>query len=146
MTDLFGPVCPCCGQPVQEAQRTPFDAFWQKWPDRRAKQPAEKAWGKLAPAEQKVALDRCEAWCREWRKRNPDASHIMASSYLNQRRFLDEGETPKQADQGTVLEMWGKAIREGKGFLVRNLTPIQARAVVDAGHATEEECRKVGVL
>lgn len=146
MPDLFGDVCPCCGQSVQPAQSTPFDAFWQKWPDKRAKMPAEKAWRKLSPAERQVALERCEAWGRAWRKRNPDASHIMASSYLNQRRFLDEGETQKQVDRSMVLEMWGRAIREGRGYLVRNLTPHQARAVVDAGHATAEECRKVGVL
>lgn len=103
MGDLFGAVCPCCGQSMTNVQRQPFDAFWEVWPDRRAKRPAQIAWSKLAPAEQQVAIDRARDWCAAWRKANPDASHIMASTYLNQRRFADEvasgtSHTPPNAD------------------------------------------------
>ena len=109
MTDLFGPVCPCCGQPAPEQARTPFAEFWDIWPDKRAKEPARKGWDKLTPQEQAMAKDRAAAWFRKWRKEYPTASPIMAATYLNQQRFLDDG----VAGQGASLDDTMATLRRG---------------------------------
>lgn len=150
MSDLFGDVCPCCGQPMPEPeyQATLFDEFWVKWPDKRAKIPAVRAWEKLSSAEKKVAFDRCEAWCQEWREKNREASHIMAATYLNQRRFLDEpkGSKVSPETQAAAEQQLVQAIRSGKDYLCRTITPARARGLVRDGYVSEEECRKAGVL
>ena len=69
-----------------------FEDFWAKWPDKKNKHSAEKAFKKLKPDERTKAVDRVGTWAVKWRKDNPDASHIHASTYLNQKRFLDSDE------------------------------------------------------
>lgn len=145
MSDLFGPVCPCCGQPMPDKQQSrPFDAFWTVWPDKRGKEPAQKAWKRLTPPERQVAVDRCEAWCRDWRKRNPEASHIMAATYLNQRRFLDMPETAKPATI-EALDMQAGWIRERKAYLCKGIRHEAVRQMIERGLVTAEDCRAVGL-
>lgn len=146
MPNLFGSVCPCCGQPALDIPPQPFNEFWSSWPDKRAKHPAQVAWSKLSAPEQKIAMERTEAWCREWRKRNADASHILAATYLNQRRFLDTPETAATVDPEKHDLMIAGWIKEGKAFLLGSVTASRAAGLVARGMVTEEECRKVGVL
>ena len=146
MADLFGAVCPCCGQAMPERiEHDTFETFWKKWPDKRGKDVALRAWKKLAAAEKKIAADRCEAWCHDWRKRNPQASHIMAATYLNQRRFMDMDDIPK-ADRRAPYEAAASRILTGKSFMCVHVTAAQAREAIAAGLVTEDDCRKVGVL
>lgn len=74
----------------QTQEKISFEEFWQIWPDRRAKPPAMTAWVKLSRDDQKRCLEVTQSWCSDWRRKHPEASHIMAASYLNQRRFEDE--------------------------------------------------------
>lgn len=145
MSDLFGTVCPCCGQPAPEQRATPFNEFWAVWPDKRGKAPAHKAFNKLTAAEQQVATRRAKHWAIEWRKRNPEASHIMAGSYLTQRRFLDEGQAPKLS-KGSMDEVQAEQIKSGKRYLCTNISSLRGRELVNKGLVTTQECVEVGVL
>jgi hypothetical protein len=144
MQGLFGSVCPCCGQQVQDAWEGTFEEFWRRWPDKRAKHVAQKAWARLAPAERKVAADRCASWCRDWRKHNKEASHILASTYLNQRRFLD-GASAEPADAADALAVKAKWIAERKAYLARSIPPAQVREMVTRGLVTPQQCREAGL-
>lgn len=146
MTDLFGPTCPCCGQPMPEQiEARPFEAFWRHWPDKRGKATAEAAWRKLTPAERQIACQRVEAWCKEWRKRNPQASHIMAATFLNQRRFLDDMPQPAPAKQRPRLEVWAERIKKGIPALCRDIPPSAVDEMMERGMVTRDECRRVSL-
>lgn len=146
MTDLFGPVCPCCGQPMPDKiEARPFDAFWKLWPDKRGREVARKAWGRLAPAERQTAIQRCEAWCREWRKRNPEASHIMAATYLNQRRFLDDVAAEATPSRPPDLSQMAEWIKSGKPWLCRSIAGRAVEEMIQRGMVTREECRRVSL-
>lgn len=69
-----------------------FDDFWTAWPRKVSKKPAQKAWDKLQPDQQRAAIadvekrNRFKAW-------SPNARLIPhAATYLNQERFCDEWE------------------------------------------------------
>lgn len=121
-----------------------FDEFWGIWPDKRGKDIARKAWGKLTNAERKLAKDRCRAWVKDWRKANPQASHILASTYLNQRRFLDMAEPDKP--RGDPDEFYAAAIRDGRRYVVSGISQARAAGMIERGLVTREQCRSVGLL
>jgi hypothetical protein len=125
---------------MPEQPQTDFGAFWDKWPDKRAKEVARKAWGKLTAAEQAIASDRAKAWFNEWRKRNPHASPIMASTYLNQRRFYDMDEKPK-ADVNASHKAVASQVRSGNPAIIRTLKPSQIWRAVEAGVLSDHEAR-----
>lgn len=67
-----------------------FEAFWKIWLSVEGggdKSPAFDAWNKLAEELQDEAQRLAEPWFADWRRRNPDASAIHASTYLNETRF-----------------------------------------------------------
>lgn len=68
----------------------PFSAFWDAWPSKAAKAKAEVAWKKLSDADRAAATANADAWFRRWRDGHAQASPILASSYLNQKRWQDE--------------------------------------------------------
>jgi len=82
-----------------------FQSFWTHWPDKRNKDTARKAFAKLKPEDRQRATDRAASWCKKWRAENPQASHIHAATYLNQKRFLDEDEK-----QTANVEDWERVI------------------------------------
>ena len=146
MSDLFGPVCPCCGQQIRESiEPRPFDAFWKIWPDKRGREVARKAWGKLAPAERQIAIQRCELWCKQWRKRNPDASHIMAATFLHQRRFLDDVAAPETVKRAPGLADMAEMIKSGKPWLCRSISPAAVQEMIRRGMVTREQCKAVSL-
>lgn len=68
----------------------PFAEFWNGWPNKRGKQPAEKAWQKLRPDDQALAIKAIGEWWTAWRRQYPNASPILPASWLNQKRWEDE--------------------------------------------------------
>lgn len=118
-----------------------FEMFWAVWPDRKNRASAAKAFIKLKPDEREKAINRAGEWCREWRKENPQASHIHASTYLNQKRFLDMDEKRQsvKVDEIGVMEMQAAWIRDGKDFLCRNLSPTRVAQIVQAGLVSREQ-------
>lgn len=125
-----------------------FDKFWERWPDKKNKASAMGAWRSLRPVERAKAVARCQQWCKDWRKQHPDASHIHASTFLRQRRFLDMDENSQAtaADERAVLEMQAGWIRDGKDFLCRGISASRASEILQVGLVTEDQCRKAGVL
>lgn len=123
-----------------------FSDFWAVWPDKKNKASAEKAWKKLSPDTKERAVARAAAWCMAWRKKHPDASHIHAATYLNQRRFDDEAETTVKASEDEVWSRRAAAIRSGQEWMTRHITTSHAAECVRRGLITEDECRKAGVL
>lgn len=124
-----------------------FDDFWAVWPDKQAKATARKAFQKLKPNERALAIERTAEWCKDWRARNPQASHIHAATFLNQRRFMDmdeaKQETQKVSDE--LIQMQAKWIKDGKDFLCRSIPSARIRLMVEAGLVTPDECRRVGL-
>lgn len=123
-----------------------FDDFWADWPDKKNKASAAKAWAKLKPNERAKAATRAKDWCVQWRKDNPQAAHIHASTYINQKRFLDADEV-SQANQAAcdgVSKMQAQWIKDGKHFLFRSLSASRVAELVNGGFVTTEECRRAG--
>jgi hypothetical protein len=76
-----------------EAVEDYFEDFWYKYPKKQAKQEAIKAWKKAKPDILQVidALN-WQIPSKQWQAE--DGKYIpMASTYLNQRRYLDEAPT-----------------------------------------------------
>ena len=122
-----------------------FDDFWTKWPHKRGKFPAEKAFKKLKADEKDHAVRVVSQWVKEWRKENPQASHIHASTYLNQKRFLDIEEVSPEVE-GDALEMWAGWITGGKGFLCKHIKPHAVQQMIERQMVTQDQCRDVGLI
>ncbi len=125
-----------------------FSDFWSKWPHKRNRASAEKAFKRMSAENQRMATERCEEWCAQWRKENPKASHIHASTYLNQRRFVDLEETRKinaEARDG-MLKMQAEWIRENREYLCRNISQQNLNEIISLGLVTKEECERAGVV
>lgn len=73
------------------ARACSFSQFWEVWPNRNAKARAEKAWKKLNPSQRQEAIESAKDWYAAWRKQYPTASDMLPASYLNGRRWEDEG-------------------------------------------------------
>lgn len=71
-----------------------FSDFWAVWPNKNAKAAAEKAFGKLSPADRDAAKASAADWFAKWRASNVTASPILPASYLNGKRWTDEIEPP----------------------------------------------------
>lgn len=70
-----------------------FDAFWASWPlAKTGKDAAKRAWGKLSPAQRRLATERSVDWCGSWVRANPRLNHIHPSTYLNNKRWEDEAQ------------------------------------------------------
>ncbi len=70
-----------------------FDEFWSVYPKKDAKDPARKAWAKIAPdsalRDQIVAAVKARAQTKDWTK--DGGQYVpMAATFLNQRRWEDE--------------------------------------------------------
>lgn len=70
-----------------------FYDLWEAYQRKDNKLMAERAWVKLKPAEQCLAFQRAPAFVRA----HPDKRYRpMLSTYLNQKRFLDEELIPDE--------------------------------------------------
>lgn len=87
-----------------------FSQFWEVWPNRNAKARAEKAWKKLTPSQRQEATDSAKAWYAAWRQQYPTASDMLPASYLNGRRWEDEGWQKSgnvdQAKRAAMIAEW----------------------------------------
>jgi hypothetical protein len=125
-----------------------FPDFWAEWPHKKNKFSAEKAFKKLKPGEREQATKYAAEWCKVWRKENPQASHIHASTYLNQKRFLDmDVDTSEpQPDTMAVCTMYADAILKGKSYMFKHINPQILSVILDHKLVTRDQCRKAGVL
>jgi hypothetical protein len=82
-----------------------FDEFWKTYPSRKAKGAAVRAWKTaLKKADADTLIAAAEAYARD-PKRDPEFT-AHASTWLNQERWLDEVETPKQSGPVTVMDQY----------------------------------------
>ncbi len=128
-----------------------FSEFWKVWPNKTAKQAARKAWDKLSAEDRESVIGACKAgWFSSWRKKHPDANPIHPASFLNGRRWEDEGEASTtvnfQAAQDAKRSRNAENIRAGRYYLLGDVSASEARELIAANLVTEDECRKVGVL
>ena len=144
MTDLFETTCHCCGQTLPERQASPFSAFWDKWPSKKAKAAAEKAFAKLTVQEKTTATDVCARWFAKWRKENPQASDMLAASFLNGKRFEDEG---LQAQTKTdVAAFWADSIQRKRFVSPTVITPSIATEMLARELVTKTQLREIGIV
>lgn len=72
-----------------------FDAFWEIWPNKTAKDRARKAWGAMSVENKRAAFSAVRAgWFEKWRASKPDANPIHPASFLNGKRWQDEFNQP----------------------------------------------------
>ncbi len=142
--DLFQTTCPCCGQSMPDEQDSPFDDFWHKVPHKIGKASAEKAWGKLKPQEKAEAKEKVHAFYVWFKKTYPTASPLHPSTYLNAKRWEDEGLIAlPTADRCDILRTWSerfKAIDKMPSYLFPR--PDLIRELLEAGMITEEDVRR----
>jgi DNA-binding MarR family transcriptional regulator len=122
-----------------------FDEFWAKWPNKVAKGAALTAWKKLKADEKRRVVEVCASWFAAWRKANPELSPIHPATFLNKRRWEDEGVSQPTAPTVDIRQALADRIKSGKQWLVRDISPAQARELIAAGLVTQEDCRKAGV-
>lgn len=85
-------ISPASGEESMAEWRTGFDPFWDRYPRKRDRQSAEKAYMKLKPRTQETynaLLAGLDWWkTKEWAQRDPGMVEY-ASTWLNKRRWLD---------------------------------------------------------
>jgi hypothetical protein len=122
-----------------------FDEFWAMWPNKVSKGDALTAWKKLKADEKRRVVEVCASWFAAWRKANPELSPIHPATFLNKRRWEDEGVSQPTAPVADIRQALADRIKSGKAWLVRDISPAQARELIAAGLVTQEDCRKAGV-
>lgn len=71
-----------------DAPRVTFQEFWRKYPRKVARFDAEIAWAKVRPEDYPSIMRDLET--RQW----PEKAYTLhAATYLNRKRWMDEGET-----------------------------------------------------
>ena len=125
---------------------TDFETFWKAWPHKTNKASAEKAFKKLRNDDKEKATTRAASWCAKWKQENPQASHIHASTYLNQRRFLDldEQQQARDADLNDALSQQLGWLREGR-FKPEWLSGQMKQRLAASPLVTDEERRTWGI-
>lgn len=101
MNDLFSDTCPCCGRPYEATASTGFDEFWQAVPQKIGKEQARKAWKKLNAPDRAQAAKMVKPFYAWFAKTYPTASPLHPSTYLNNKRWQDDGIAPTK-DTGDV--------------------------------------------
>lgn len=137
------PVRTCKNQ--ETGARTSFSEFWAVWPNKTAKASAEKAWKRLGAGDRADAIGNAAAWFRAWRSKHQDASPIHPASYLNQKRWQDEGVQAPALKPVDRRANAASAILSGKRFLCTGISASLARELVSEGVVTPSQCREVGV-
>lgn len=89
-SDLVGE--PCSMPPKANSNKAEgFDQFWEVWPNKNAKQSAEKAWKKLSLEDRRLACSAVrDGWYQKWRRSWPNASDILPSTFINGKRWNDQ--------------------------------------------------------
>jgi hypothetical protein len=68
-----------------------FEQFWKLYPRKVAKRIAERAWKRLTPAEQKLAMEAVSNHVKYWDMKYTNIEFIPhPATWLNQGRFEDE--------------------------------------------------------
>lgn len=90
----------------------------------------------------------------KWLK-NKGSDDSNANGDANDKRYSNKNKTSLK-ERGAINDLFigtqtigpltVDAIREGKRHLLGSVTAVQARAAIEAGMVTEDQCRKVGIL
>lgn len=114
-----------------------FSDFWAAWPlSKNAKKNAEAAFKKLSAEDKTAATECAAAWADDWLRRHPHANHIHPATYLNARRWTDEGQptltiihgssndrqSPQQNRQSAADDRFGRVADAA----IRNRAPSSA--------------------
>jgi hypothetical protein len=122
-----------------------FAEFWDRWPEKKAKVSAEKAWARLPAEDRRVASARCADWFRAWRRGNPQASPIHAATFLNQRRWQDMDETSSTQNPNAVAEFWAKHLNDPAARVPQTaISPSLARLMLELRLVTPETLKRRG--
>jgi len=128
-------------KPAQTAAR--FAEFWQAYPNRKGKAPAEKKWRQLgldSMADQLIDhVRKMSATDDGWKR----GFAPMGSTYLNQKRWTDEPAKQAQAGpQGRPEPARPTGGQQGPAATKVEAAESFARSMVDLGQWTREEAQK----
>ncbi len=80
-----------------EAYKIPFSEFWEKYQKKEGKIDAEKIWKKISDAEREIIMQGLENYAsRPDNEKDNRKYQPYASTFLNQKRYLDENYSEKQ--------------------------------------------------
>lgn len=142
---------PDAPKPSRTIRETPkenapsFAEFWDRWPEKKARVSAEKAWARLPAEDRRVVIARCADWFRAWRRGNPQASPIHAATFLNQRRWQDMDETTSTQNPNAVAELWAKRLNDPTAYVPQAaISPSLARLMLELRLVTPETLKRRG--
>jgi hypothetical protein len=122
-----------------------FAEFWDRWPEKKARASAEKAWARLPAKDRRVVIARCADWFRAWRRGNPQASPIHAATFLNERRWQDMDETTSTQNPNAVAELWAKRLNDPTAHVPQTaISPSLARLMLELRLVTPETLKRRG--
>ena len=78
------------GKCAEDSQGLTFESFYSTYPRKVARPAAEKAWRKLSPEDQKLAIMSLPDHIQEWKGRGDIQFVPYPASFLNGKRWLDE--------------------------------------------------------
>lgn len=126
-----------------------FDVFYSEYPKKVGKGAARRAFkAARKKASFETILEKTRAYAKQ--REGEDAQFTAhPATWLNGERWEDtastSGETRTQEEiQEAAMKSAIDSIKSGKAFLCGSISFSQARYLVEKGHVTEEECRKVG--
>jgi hypothetical protein len=131
-----------CNKPVSKVS---FNSFWKLWPNKVKKPAARVSWNRLSAEDQRKILSLPRAGFDAWQKSQPNASPIHASSFLNQRRWEDEGLTSTTSANIDRAAALAETIKGGGYVAASYVSPDLAREVLGRKLATETELKERGI-
>ena len=88
--------------PDKAGEEMTFDTFWSLYPRKVARKDASRAWSKLSPPDQALALETLPAHIKLWAETTTSQFIPYPATWLNGERFHDEIEMP----QPKTLDAW----------------------------------------
>lgn len=92
-----------------------FDLFWSTYPRKMARRDAIRAWAKLSPSDQELALSALPLYIQYWAATATEKQFIpYPATWLNGHRFHDELEMPKPKSDPSWRQSEAGILAEGK--------------------------------
>ena len=132
-------------EPSNDA-RASFSAFWDAVPQKIGKANAEKAWKRLGEPLRVAALANVKPYFEWWRKQHPDASWLHPATYLNQRRWADEGWRPTTGASVDKAAFWAESIKAGRFVSPAACPPAICREMIERGLVSQQQLAEKGLV
>lgn len=138
------------GEEEEEPPKPPggvsFDEFWMRCPHKLKKVAAQKAWRRMSADARQSAFDAVSDFYEWFARAHPQASPLHPSSFLNGKRWLDEGWKPPPSANVDKAAFWANSVLDGT-FVSRSTCPPElCREMIQRGLVTEDQIKARGLV